>query len=93
MSSAIGIAYASCGLHKQVYHVCKDIYEHYQRKGITPDAIGLTHVLGNDPFRSKITTNTFPTIPEIQNSLLNMNYVNETSYTKFYPRSFFLSDF
>jgi hypothetical protein len=93
MSSAVGIAYASCGLHKQVYNVCKDIYEHYQRHGITPDPIGLSHVLGRDPFRSKITTTAFPTIAEIQSSLLSMNYVNEETYKRFYPRSFFLSDF
>jgi len=93
MSSAIGIAYASCGLHKQVYNVCKDIYEHYQRKGITPDPTGLSHVLGRDPFREKIATNAFPTIPEIQSSLLSMKYVNEDTYNKFYPRTFFLTDF
>jgi len=96
MASAVGIAYASCGFHKQVYHVCKDIYEHYQRQGVTPESQGLHNVLGGDPFSIRpqnLPLNTFPSITDIQSNLLNTNYVNIKTYDRFFPRSWFVSDF
>jgi hypothetical protein len=96
MASAVGIAYASCGLHKQVYNVCKDIYEHYQRHGITPESQGLHNVLGGDPFSIRpqnLPLNVFPSVQDIQHNLLNMNYVNKKTYDRFFPRSHFISDF
>jgi len=91
MASAIGIAYASCGHDKQVYYVCKDIYQYYHSQGIDPDPTGLTLALGEDPFGldpSGISLSHFPSLHEIQANLTALDYVSDSVH-KFWPTSHF----
>lgn len=94
MATAIGIAYASYGFSKTVFHVCKDIYDHYASLGITPDAAGLKHGFYLDPnFQAPIQLDHFPSRSELGSNLFNLEFVNEKTYNRFFPRSHFISDF
>jgi len=94
MGIAVGIAYANLGMHKPLHYVCRNIFEYYQSKGVTPSARGFSSVYGQDPHSAPfIDIQHFPTISEIQTSLLSLEYTNPTVYSKFYDRSHFLSDF
>jgi len=94
MATAVGIAYASYGQHRNVYHVCKDIYNYYARQGYTPDDKGVKHGFYLDPnFQEPISLASFPTLTDLRSNLLSLEHVNEKTYNRFFPRSHFLSDF
>lgn len=93
MGISIGIAYANLGMHKPLHNVCRNIFEYYQSKGVTPSARGFSSVYGQDPHSAPhIDIQSFPTISEIQHSLLSLEYTNPIVYSKFYDRSHFLAD-
>nr|UQB76093.1 RNA-dependent RNA polymerase [Flumine partitivirus 2] len=41
MARSIGIAYANCGNHSRVHHICEDIYNFLEKGGYHPDPYGL----------------------------------------------------
>lgn len=45
MARAVGIAYANCGYHDQIYRICKDIFYYLKEKGFSPNAAGLPHLI------------------------------------------------
>nr|QLC36816.1 RNA-dependent RNA polymerase [Sarcosphaera coronaria partitivirus] len=93
MATAVGIAQASFGQHRDVYYVCKDIYEHYQRLGYEPSPTEYYKQQKTDPLFRVTTVPPFPTLSELHNNLLSLEYVNKESYDKFFPRTHFLSDY
>lgn len=58
MARAIGIAYANCGVHPEVYLICEDIFNHLSSIGQTPDILGLPGVF---QFDDSLDTTPFPT--------------------------------
>jgi len=94
MAMAVGFAYASMGLDKRVWRVCKDVFEYYNRQGYTPDERTFSLTFYTDilttPF---IDFTTFPTISEIQKNLLNFDYSAPLTMQRFYNRDWFLADF
>lgn len=50
MARVIGIAYAACGMHRNVYRVCEDIYNYLHNEGITPNPKGLPGIFQFDEF-------------------------------------------
>jgi hypothetical protein len=94
MATAVGIAHASLvtDKYKQVYKVCKDIYEYYKRQGFTPDPEALRRTLyTGEPFAQLPTCKEFPSIPEIQNKLLSFNFDAPETVQTFWP-DWFLAD-
>nr|APG78228.1 RdRp [Hubei partiti-like virus 25] len=51
MARCIGIAYANCGNHHNVFKICEEIYNYLKSKGFSPNAAGLP-----DMFRLGITS-------------------------------------
>lgn len=49
MARAIGIAYANCGVHADVYAICEDIFNHLNSIGVVPDFKGLPGAFQFDP--------------------------------------------
>lgn len=45
MARTVGIAYANCGSHPEVYRICEDIFTYLQNKGFSPNAQGLPHLI------------------------------------------------
>jgi hypothetical protein len=94
MATAVGIAFASYGQHRNVFNVCKDIYDHYARLGVTPDPKGIKHGFYLDPnYQEDIPLDNFPSLSDLRANLLNLEHVNTKTYNRFFPRSHFLSDF
>lgn len=95
MSVAIGIAYASCGFDKQVYNICKDIYDYYASQGYQPSEETFYRTFYYDVSSSTelFDINVFPSISKIQNRLLDFDYSVPETAERFYPRSHFLDDF
>jgi hypothetical protein len=91
MAACVGFAYASCGFERQLYRICSDVYNYYESKGFTPDATALGEYLYSDPLtdiRVKLTH--FPSIPEIQGTLLSYSYAPPATMQQFFPESWFL---
>jgi hypothetical protein len=66
MARVIGIAYANCGVHSRVYHICEDIYGYLLSINITPDPKGLPGVLSHlespDETVTQFPLDRFPTL-------------------------------
>jgi len=93
MAQAIGFAYASCGNHKRVYWVLKDIHDYYKDKGFTPNPAGITLTFGDSPDLPTFpfTLEHFPTLSECREYLTCTAYENEATTAKTWPMSYFLS--
>lgn len=92
MAQAVGFAFASCANHKRVLHVLQDIYEFYNRKGITPNRAGLSLVFGNSPdlVLPHYDLSHFPTEREIKLFLTSATYTNKDQNERTWPSSHFL---
>jgi hypothetical protein len=92
MAQAIGFAYASCGNHWRVLAVLRDVYDHYQEQGYTPNPAGLSLVFGNSPdrFEIDIPLDHFPEVEEIKKYLTCMEYKNQHQALKTWPVDYFL---
>lgn len=89
MAAAIGFAYASCGIHPQVYRVCKEVYEYYANEGITPTPTDLGSFIYMDPdIEYKLDVGHFPSIFEIQARLLDFSYEAPETMKTFWPEWF-----
>jgi len=92
MAQAIGFAYASCGNHRRVLWILKDVYNYYLEKGYTPNPAGLTLVFGNSPDRFEIDVplDHFPSILEIKKYHFTLDYRNPHQEHKTWPLDHFL---
>jgi hypothetical protein len=92
MAQAIGFAYASCGNHQRAYDALKDVYDHYQEQGFTPNRAGLTLVFGDSPDLPLLDfpLDHFPTVSETKRFLLHTEYRNTYNENRTWPRSYFL---
>lgn len=93
MAQAIGFAYASCGNHRRVYMVLKDIWDFYERQGYRPNPAGLTLVFGDSPDRAGLPhqVDHFPTLDEIRQYFTSSEYRNVENESKTWPMSHFLN--
>jgi len=81
MATAVGIAYASLGRDKQVYRVCRDVYEYLASQGFTPDEEALRRTLWTgEPYNELPSCAEFPTILDIQRNILDFNYGPPKNY-------------
>nr|WAY16576.1 putative RNA-dependent RNA polymerase [Rhizoctonia solani partitivirus 13] len=92
MAQAVGFAYASMGHNPRVMCVCRDIYEYYQRQGVTPDSLGLEDVFGDSPDIEKpfIDLDEFPSVETIQKFYLTFDYRNDKRLHRTWPEDYFL---
>lgn len=45
MARCVGIAFANCGYHTQVYKICENIFNYLKSKGFSPNKRGLPHLI------------------------------------------------
>jgi len=90
MSRTIGIAYANCYKHQDVYIICENIFNYLKKKGIKPDSRGLlefTHMFGvNDPILDQVLD--FPTPFQTFSRLLDDH--RSLPSERFWPTNFFI---
>lgn len=87
-SKAIGIAYASCGLDKRVYNVCKDVYEYCVNEcAATPSFDGVSWLKYMN-ISTTINLDSFPRFEELSSSLFSPS-VDERAKRRFWPDDFF----
>lgn len=93
MAQAIGFAYASCGNHKRVLWVLKDVYNYYKDLGYIPNRAGLTVTFGNSPdlVMPEIPLDHFPTVNEIRRYYTDSDFSNEAQKAKTWPRTLFIN--
>lgn len=97
MARCIGIAYANCGYHPQIYRVCNDIFCYLEEKGFSPNSAGLP-----DLIRFMETVNfgelnidltKFPSFYETFNRLTQIPERSKSQKEKFWPTTQFLSTY
>lgn len=94
MSIATGIAYASLGIDRQLYQVCREIYDYYARQGYSLDPNWVNQYVSTDPMVYALEKYvSFPSISKIQRHLINLSYAEPETMQSFFPDSWFLSHF
>lgn len=95
MAAAVGFAYADCAQHKQVYNVCKNVFDYYSSQGYTPDMASISDMVFNEQFSSYSLPDpsVFPSRAYISQHLLDGEYSTPSTMQQFYPESHFLTRF
>lgn len=85
MARTIGIAYANCGVHSRVYHICEDIYTHLASLDITPDPKGLPGVLSHletlDETLAMFPLDRFPSFFDTMKLMTTISPINISMHT------------
>nr|UUV42336.1 MAG: putative RNA dependent RNA polymerase [Enontekio alphapartitivirus 1] len=97
MARAVGIAYANCGYHPEIYRICENIYRYLQSLGFSPNAQGLPHnVLALQDWFELLNCNDtleFPTYFETICRLTETPTRSRTQTERLWPTTHFISKF
>lgn len=105
MARAIGIAWANCGVHSDVYEVCSDVYHRFKDEGFTPAMAGLPdivksqHLLFSRPAEDEKYSTEFPTFFETIRHVQEITYRSNAQRQLYWPRqtdelkNYFLSEY
>nr|UAW09571.1 MAG: RNA-dependent RNA polymerase [Aspergillus flavus partitivirus 2] len=91
MARAIGIAWANCGVHSDVYEVCSDVYKRFQDEGFSPKMSGLPdivksqHLLFSRPAKDEKIPEEFPTFFETIRHVQEINFRSQSQKQLFWP--------
>lgn len=97
MARCVGIAFANCGHHPQVYEICKDVFNYLQSKGYSPNPAGLPDLIRimeiweHIPFIHNLDR--FPSFQETMSRLTSMPTRTPNQKERFWPTSIFLSEY
>jgi len=105
MARAIGIAWANCGVHSDVYEVCSEVYHRFLDEGFTPAMAGLPdivksqHLLFSRPAEDEKYSEEFPTWFDTIRHVQEINHRSETQKQQYWPQArpelenYFLSEY
>jgi hypothetical protein len=92
MAQCIGIAYASAGIDFRIYNICHEIFSYYEDQGYTASH-NVAPFVSEDPTIAEILDidfSHFPSIGEIQSSLLSTDHDNSKVNRRFFNDDHFL---
>nr|UDL14430.1 MAG: putative RNA-dependent RNA polymerase [Partitiviridae sp.] len=105
MARAIGIAWANCGVHSDVYEVCSDVYKRFKDEGFSPNMAGLPDIIKSQrhlfstPSEDELYPTDFPSFFDTIRHVQEISYRSQSQKNLFWPllqyelKNYFLSEY